>query len=85
MAVADQLFEQALTLSDEERRKLTVRLLRTLPEDPDGDVPTDAEWQAAWQDELLRRDRSIEDGTAELYDGETVMAEMLALSHAPRS
>lgn len=84
MAVADQLFEQALTLSDEERRKLTARLLKTLPEEPDGDLLSDEEWQEAWHAELLRRDRDIEDGTAELIDGETVMAEMLALAHAPR-
>jgi len=82
MAVADQLFEQALTLPEEERRKLTVRLLKTLQDGPEDEVMTDEEWQTAWDEELARRERSLDDGTAELLDGEVVMNEMLALASA---
>ncbi len=85
MAVADQLFEQALALPEEERRKLTTRLLKTLPDhpdDPDDEGLTDEQWQAAWDEELRRREQSLDDGTAKLIDGEEVMKEMFALANS---
>lgn len=82
MAAADQIFEQALALPEEDRRKLTERLLRTFQDDLGGDVLTDEQWQAAWDEELQRRARAIDAGTADLLDGEEVMKEMLALATA---
>lgn len=84
-AAAEQLFEQARSLSEDERRKLTVRLWKALPEiheDPDDEGLTDEEWQAAWGEELRQRAQAIEDGTAKLLDGEAVMAEMIAFANS---
>jgi hypothetical protein len=39
-------------------------------------VESQAEIDAAWKDEIVRRVQSIEDGTAVLLDGEAVMREL---------
>jgi Putative addiction module component len=84
MAVADQLFEQALTLPEEERRKLTDRLLRTFQDDLEGDLLTDEAWQESWRDELQRRARATDEGKTKLLEGEAVLAEAFAIATARR-
>jgi hypothetical protein len=74
MSALESLLEQALRLPDAERGKLAMQLLRTLgPEDED-ELGKD-EWEAAWSVEIDRRVREIDDGSAELLDGDEVLAE----------
>ena len=84
MAALEAVLEQALQLPDDERGKLAVRLLRTLEPD-DGDEVTGDEWQAAWSNEIDRRVREVDDGSAELLDGDEVLADARAwLDTQPR-
>jgi hypothetical protein len=84
MAVADQLFEQALALSEADRRTLTLRLLRSFHDLEDHEPPwSDAQWHAAWDETLRHRLQSIADGTAELVDGDVVLNELDALASSP--
>jgi hypothetical protein len=42
------------------------------------------EWEAAWSAELDRRVREVDDGSAELLDGDEVLAEARAWLDAQR-
>jgi hypothetical protein len=77
MAALDALLEQALQLTDDQRGTLAVQLLRTL-EPTDGEEIAEDEWQAAWSFEIDRRIREVDDGTAELIDGDEVLADARA-------
>jgi hypothetical protein len=77
MVALDALFEQALQLPDDQRGTLAVQLLRTLEPDDEEEVTGD-EWQAAWSVEIDRRVREVDDGTAELLDGDEVLADARA-------
>ncbi len=82
MAALDALLEQALQLPDDQRGTLAARLLRTLEPD-EADVTTD-EWRAAWSAEIDRRVQEVDDGTAELLDGDEVLADARAWLDAQR-
>jgi hypothetical protein len=83
MGALESLLEQALRLPDAERGKLAMQLLRTLePEDEDG--VSKEEWEAAWSAEIDRRVREVDDGSAELLDGDEVLAEARAWLDAQR-
>lgn len=64
----------ALSLSPEERAEIVSRLIESL----DGPLTTTPEEQAAidatWDAEIARRVKEIDDGTAELIDGDEVFA-----------
>jgi putative addiction module component (TIGR02574 family) len=69
----------ALTLSPQERAELATRLIESL----DGPRPTpdeQAEIDAAWDAEIARRLKEIDDGTAELIDGEEFLAKLRSRS-----
>jgi hypothetical protein len=83
MSALESLLEQALQLPEAERGKLAVQLLRTLDPD-DEDELTRGEWEAAWSAEIDRRVREVDDGTAELLDGDEVLAEARAWLDAQR-
>ena len=83
MSALESLLEQALQLPDAERGKLAMRLLRTLEPDDEGEVTGD-EWEAAWSAEIDRRVREVDDGSAELLDGDEVLAEGRAWLDAQR-
>ena len=68
---ARKLLEEALSLPEEERLLIATELQNSL--EP---VATSEEIDAAWRDELVRRVRSIEDGTAVLHDGAEVLREL---------
>jgi putative addiction module component (TIGR02574 family) len=70
---AEQLLAQALELPKEQRLRLADQLIDSV-EGNDSDLELDPELR----DELIRRVRSIEDGTAVLLDGEEVMRELRA-------
>lgn len=67
MATHHPRLDDLLKLPLEERARLAHALLVSLD-----DGPPDADADAAWSDELARRLRALEDGTAELVDGAEV-------------
>jgi hypothetical protein len=77
MAALDRLLQQALLLSQDQRGTLAATLLRTLDTD-DEESLTSAQWQAEWTLEVNRRVREAQDGTADLVDGDQVLAETRA-------
>lgn len=83
MSALESLLEQALQLPDAERGKLAMQLLRTLEPDDEDEV-TGVEWEAAWSVEIERRVREVDDGSAELLDGDEVLAEARAWLDAQR-
>ncbi len=56
---AKKLLEEALRLPESERLRLAERLLATFDGDPDPDAAE------AWEEEIARRSRDIEDGLVE--------------------
>jgi putative addiction module component (TIGR02574 family) len=82
VAIPTKLVTQVLELPDDERGALAALLLHSL-EPHDGDELTGEAWEAAWSAEIERRAREVEAGTAELIDGDEVMAEMRAMVDAP--
>jgi hypothetical protein len=83
MSALESLLEQALQLPDAERGTLAMRLLGTLEPDGEDDVTGD-EWEAAWSAEIDHRVREVDDGSAELLDGDEVLAEARAWLDAQR-
>jgi putative addiction module component len=83
MSALESLLEQALRLPDAERGKLAMQLLRTLEPEEEDEVSKE-EWEAAWSAELDRRVREMDDGSAELLDGDEVLAEARAWFDAQR-
>lgn len=83
MSALESLLEQALQLPDAERGKLAMQLLRTLDPEDEDEVSKD-EWEAAWSAEIDRRVREVDDGSAELLDGDEVLADARAWLDAQR-
>jgi len=75
--VFDAILQQALALSAKERSELTATLLRSIGPG-DGEVLSEAEWEAAWAEELGRRGKEIDEGRAQLIPHDEVFAELLA-------
>lgn len=67
---AKKLLEQVLALPEEDRLYLVEAIQESLPADSQEAI------DAAWEDEIARRTKSIEDGTAVLLDGDQVMREL---------
>ncbi len=70
---ARKVLEQALALPEEDRLYLVEALQESLP------AESQAEIDAAWKDELVRRARSIQDGSAVLVGIEDVDRELSAV------
>lgn len=68
----DQLLVQALELDEYERGELACRLIDSLDE-PFDDA---AEVEAAWNVELERRLKEVEDGTVELIPADVAMRKL---------
>lgn len=75
MTAFEAVLDQALKLSDEERRRLATRLLNSLEPEDDQELSTE-EWDSAWSAELHKRVREIREGTVELVDGDEVLTEL---------
>ena len=73
----EQILQDALTLSDEDREKLLLALHQSLEPD-DGDTLTQPEWDAAWAAEMDRRLNDLAEGRARTYSHQEVMAELRA-------
>ena len=71
---AEQLLKQALDLPKDQRLRLADQLLDSI----DGDDGDPIELDPELRDELVRRLKAIEDGTAVLLDGDEVMRELRA-------
>lgn len=69
--VAD-IVQQASELDNAERAKLIMQLLKTL--DPPGEEVTD--FEAAWNGELERREREMDNGEVELVDWDALRASL---------
>ena len=61
-AILDKLRAEALTLSDSDRATLAYDLVKSLDEPADSNAVTE------WDDEIVRRLRAIDSGTAKLID-----------------
>ena len=66
-ALAEKIYHEVLDLPAEERLSLMDRLLHV------GNIQPDATIDAAWCEEVQRRDQQIESGSASLIPGETVL------------
>jgi putative addiction module component (TIGR02574 family) len=65
----EQLATQAIALSPQDRAQLADLLLASLPDDADAEV------DAAWDQEIMRRVAAVESGTARLVSAADVHAE----------
>lgn len=61
-AILDKLRAEALSLSDSERAALAYDLVKSL------DTPADSDAANEWDNEIVRRLRAIDSGTAKLID-----------------
>ena len=68
---AEDIYQDALTLPEEERE----RLLRMLASPPEGDYVS-PEIEQAWLEEARRVDREIQAGREELVPADVVMREL---------
>jgi putative addiction module component (TIGR02574 family) len=68
---AQQLLEEALRLSIEERSKLIEKLIQSVDEEEASLSPE--EWERVWTAELMRRNQQIDKGEVELIDGDEAL------------
>ena len=68
MTTAERLLKEAMQLSSDEREQLAMELLASIEKEPGYD--------AAWEAEIERRLKEIDDGTVEMIPGEQVMTEL---------
>jgi putative addiction module component (TIGR02574 family) len=68
MTTAERLLQEAMQLSSDERELLAIELFASLEKEPGYDD--------AWEAEIQRRIKEIDDGTVEMIPGEQVMAEL---------
>jgi hypothetical protein len=68
MSTVDELFEQAMKLSEAEREELMDRLhLSLLPEVPGEDISPE-EWERVWTEEIKRRSDELYEGKVKTVD-----------------
>jgi putative addiction module component (TIGR02574 family) len=67
---ANNLFDQALSLSDSDRAALAASLIRSLETESDSDA------EEHWKSEVERRIAEIENGDVELVPWDEVMAKL---------
>jgi putative addiction module component (TIGR02574 family) len=70
---AQAVLEQAKRLTPEERIELARELLASVDEDEENGTPEEIE--AAWDDEIRRRDEQVLAGGGGAHDSEDVLAE----------
>lgn len=71
-AEAKRILEDALSLPDDERRRIAELLLDSVSPDSTEEI------EAAWVAEAVRRAEQLERGEVEALDGESVLAELKA-------
>jgi putative addiction module component (TIGR02574 family) len=75
---AQRILSEAMELSLEERASIAEQLIQSLDGPPDENV------EAAWQKEVERRIKEIDNGEVELLDWEEVRAKLRDRFGAPR-
>jgi len=80
---ANALFSAALALPPKKRAELAHRLICSL-DGPEPSPAEQAEIDAAWVQEIRRREKAIDEGKAELVAFEDVMAQAEAILNRPR-
>ena len=70
---ARKILEEALALPEDERLFLAEALQESVEH-----VESQEDVDAAWREEIARRLKSIEDGTAVLHDGEAVFRKLMS-------
>jgi putative addiction module component (TIGR02574 family) len=70
--IARDLFAAALSLPEDERLHLASELIASVEE------PHDAEWEAAWLEELERREQAVREGGAPGSEWSEVRARIVA-------
>lgn len=70
-ARARKIIDEALELPEEDRALVIAELQESL--EP---IESPEEVEAAWTEEIARRVQSVQDGTAVLLDGDTVLREL---------
>jgi hypothetical protein len=79
----ETLMAEALALPERDRAALAARLLRSL--EPDDELVTVEESEAAWDEEIERRVQQIRSGSVELVDGDEVLNDARARLAARRA
>jgi putative addiction module component (TIGR02574 family) len=68
MASVNELFEQAMKLSSEEREELADRLFQSVLPDPPGEDLSPDEWERVWMEEIKRRSDELHEGKTQTLD-----------------
>lgn len=71
---AEQLEEELLSLSHEERARLAHRLIMSLDEEEEH--LSEAEWDALWTAEIQQRQRDLQEGRARQRPAEDVLRDL---------
>lgn len=79
---AQAVLEQAKRLTAEERIQLARELLASVDEDEEAGTPEEIE--AAWDDEIRRRDEQVLSGGGGAHDAEDVLAEAERINRSSR-
>lgn len=69
-ALAEKIYQQALDLTIDDRLILIDKLLNST------NLPTQADIDQAWSEEVERRSQELENGTAKLLPGEEVFGKI---------
>lgn len=77
----DEILRAALDLPPKERIAVARELAKSVSFSEGEDLP-DAEWNALWGEEALRRLGEIENGTVKTIPGDEVMARVRAIAHS---
>lgn len=78
-SAAKRVLDEALQLPADERAELVARLIDSLEDEPDEDPP-----EVAWQAEIERRVRELDEGTVETIRWEDVRRELESASRSRR-
>lgn len=72
-APATKILEDALQLSDRDRANLAVSLIDSL------DPSVDSDWEAAWDQEIARRTKELDEGSVETIPWSEVRRKLQAV------
>ncbi len=82
---AQEILQEALQLSREERAELAYRLHASLADGGDEAELTRDQWEQEWTEEAHRRLREIEDDSAVLISWDELKPQLEAIVRAPES
>jgi putative addiction module component (TIGR02574 family) len=68
MPTIEEVFEQAMKLTEAEREELADRLFKSVVPDPPGDDLSPEESERVWMEEIKRRSDELHEGKVETMD-----------------